>query len=170
MQRNNMIMIYYWDKKLKKKNDFHVLEADIITYLISLAQRMYLLRDVFPMTVLYFDLLTQPKMPFQGDAPEVMRGNRVGGNSLMKWVELKKSPWYTHRLMRRKRVTCELHDSYFRLMTIKHSIVSLWYGTWQYNNCYCTRLSNKSLLYIYRLHLLWDTHNDGIFRSLFLHT
>ena len=33
----------------------------------------------------------------------------------------KKFPWYTHRLMHRKRVTCELHDSYFRLMTIKHS-------------------------------------------------
>ena len=30
----------------------------------------------------------------------------------------KKFPWYTHRLMHRKRVTCELHDSYFRLMTI----------------------------------------------------
>ena len=38
----------------------------------------------------------------------------------MKWEELKK--WYTHRLMHRKRVTCELHDSYFRLMTIKHAI------------------------------------------------
>ena len=34
----------------------------------------------------------------------------------------KKFPWYTHRLMHRKRVTSELHDSYFRLMTIKHSI------------------------------------------------
>ena len=34
----------------------------------------------------------------------------------------KKFPWYTHRLMHRKRVTCELHDSYFRLMTIKHLI------------------------------------------------
>ena len=33
-----------------------------------------------------------------------------------------KSPWYTHRLMHRKRVTSELHDSYFRLMTIKHAI------------------------------------------------
>ena len=53
---------------------------------------------------------------------EVMRGNRVGGNWLMKWDELKKFPWYTHRLMYRKRVTCELHDCYFRLMTIKHSI------------------------------------------------
>ena len=34
----------------------------------------------------------------------------------------KKFPWYTHRLMHRKRVTSELHDSYFRLMTIKHAI------------------------------------------------
>ena len=34
----------------------------------------------------------------------------------------KKFPLYTHRLMDRKRVTCELHDSYFRLMTIKHAI------------------------------------------------
>ena len=31
-------------------------------------------------------------------------------------------PRYTHRLMHRKRVTWELHDSYFRLMTIKHAI------------------------------------------------
>ena len=33
-----------------------------------------------------------------------------------------KIPRYTHRLMHRKRVTCELHDSYFRLMVIKHAI------------------------------------------------
>ena len=52
----------------------------------------------------------------------VMRGNRVGGNWLMKWDEVKKSPWYTHRLMHQKRVTYELHDSYFRLMTIKLAI------------------------------------------------
>ena len=29
MQSINMIMIYYWDKKLKKR--LHVLEADLIT-------------------------------------------------------------------------------------------------------------------------------------------
>ncbi len=28
-----------------------------------------------------------------------------------------KFPWYTHRLTHRKRVTSELHDSYFRLVT-----------------------------------------------------
>ena len=33
-----------------------------------------------------------------------------------------KIPRYSHRLMHRKRVTCELHDSYFSLMTIKHAI------------------------------------------------
>ena len=47
--------------------------------------------------MLYFDLLTRPRMSFQGDAPgrrwhipmTVMRGNRVGGNWQMKWDELK---------------------------------------------------------------------------------
>ena len=33
-----------------------------------------------------------------------------------------KIPQYSHRLMHRKRVTCELHGSYFSLMTIKHAI------------------------------------------------
>ena len=47
-------MIYYWDKKLKKR--LHVLEADIITIkknnfdLMSLAQRMYFLQNMFQMT------------------------------------------------------------------------------------------------------------------------
>ena len=36
------------------------------------------------------------------------------------WDELKSHG--THRLMHWKRATCELHDSYFRLMTIKHAI------------------------------------------------
>ena len=40
---------------------------------------------------------------------------------LKKWDTVK-IPWYTHRLMHQKRVTCELHDSYFHLMTIKHAI------------------------------------------------
>ena len=53
MQPINRIIIYYWVKKLKKR--FHVLKADIITIkktfnLMSLAQRMYFLQDVFQMT------------------------------------------------------------------------------------------------------------------------
>ena len=50
----------------------------------------------------------------------VMRRNRVGG---LGWkMGQGKIPWYTLRLMHRNRVTCELHESYFRLMTIKHAI------------------------------------------------
>ena len=52
----------------------------------------------------------------------------------------KKIPWYTHRLMHRKRVTSELHDSYFRLMTIKHSISKI---KWVSND-YITQLSSTS--------------------------
>ena len=41
----------------------------------------------------------------------------------MKWDEVKKKiPLYSHRLTHRKRVTSELHDSYFRSMTIIQAI------------------------------------------------
>ena len=74
----------------------------------------------------------------------VMRGNRVGRKWLMKWDELKKFPWYTHRLMHRKRVTCELHDNYFCLMTIKHSISKIeWAIVWALNY-YITQSRQKS--------------------------
>ena len=43
-----------------------------------------------------------------------------------------KIPWYSHRLMHRKRVTCELHDCYFRLMTIKHAIPKILSGRLNY--------------------------------------
>ena len=52
----------------------------------------------------------------------VMRVNRVGGNWLMKWDEVKKISLYSHRLTHRKRVTSELHDSYFRSITITQAI------------------------------------------------
>ena len=70
----------------------------------------------------------------------VMRGNRVGGNWLMKWDEVKKIPLYFHRLTHRKRVTSELHDSYFRLMTIKHSISKIEWAS----NDYIIQLSSTS--------------------------
>ena len=47
---------------------------------------------------------------------------------LKKWDKVK-IPWYTHRLMHQKRVTCELNDSYFRLMTIKHAITKIEWAT-----------------------------------------
>ena len=51
----------------------------------------------------------------------------------------KKFPWYSHRLMHRKRVTCELHDSYFRLIMLKHSISKIEWAS----NEYITQLSSS---------------------------
>ena len=103
--------------------------------------KLVLCAPAFPMIMLYFDLRPGPKCHLRWCTGRkwhilmaVMRGNPVGGNWLMKWDELKKFPWYTHRLMHRKRVTCELHDSYFRLMTIKHSISKIeWAIVWALN-------------------------------------
>ena len=79
----------------------------------------------------------------------VMRGNRVGGNWLTKWDKLK-FPWYTHRLMHRKRVTCELHDSYFRLMTLKHAIPKIEEAIEMALNYYITQSRQMSDSYSWR--------------------
>ena len=64
----------------------------------------------------------------------------------MKWDELKKFTWYTHRLMHRKRVTCELHDSYFDLMTIKHAISKIEWAIEWVLNYYIAQSRRKSRL------------------------
>ena len=68
----------------------------------------------------------------------VMRWNRVG--RLVEIWDKVKIPWYTHRLMHRKRVTCELHGSYFYLMTKKHAIPKILSGLLNY---YITRWRQK---------------------------
>ena len=68
----------------------------------------------------------------------VRRGNRVGGNWLMKWDKV--IPMVNYRANHRKRVTSELHDSYFRLMTIKHSISKIEWAS----NDYIIQLSSTS--------------------------
>ena len=85
-------------------------------------------------------------MPFQGDArKEVTHSNgsyerKSRGRKLADEMgRAKKFPWYTHRLMHRKRVTSELHDSYYRLMTIKHSISKIEWAS----NDYITQLSSS---------------------------
>ena len=53
--------------------------------------------------------------------------SKDGGNCIFHWDgrawltiwDRVKIPRYSHKLMYRKRVTCELHDSYFRSMMIK---------------------------------------------------
>ena len=88
-------------------------------------------------------------MLFQGDAPEgsdifqwpVIERDRVGGLRLIIWDKVK-VPLCHYRVMHRKRVTSELHDSYFRLMTIKHSISKIERAS----NDYITQLSSTSQL------------------------
>ena len=91
--------------------------------------------------VLCFDLLTRPKMPFKvmqwkevthynGSYERKSRGQKLADEM----GRGKKIPWYSHRLTHRKRVTSELHDSYFRLMMIKHSIPKItWAIKWALN-------------------------------------
>ena len=101
------------------------------------------------MYVLYFDLRPGPKMLFKGDAPEgsdtfqwpVIERDREGGLRLIIWEKVK-VPRCHYRVMHRKRVTCELHDSYFRLMTIKHSISKIEWAS----NDYITPLSSTCQL------------------------
>ncbi len=53
-------------------------------------------------------------------------------------------PTVHYRVMHRKRVTSELPDSYFRLMTIKHSISKIqWAIMWALNN-YIAQSRQKS--------------------------
>ena len=100
--------------------------------------------------VLCFDLRLDPKMLFQGDARKgsdtfqwpVIERDRVGESRLIIW-DKGNVPLCQYRLMNRKRVTCELHDSYFRLMTIKHSISKIQRAIVWALNYYLTQLSSS---------------------------
>ena len=89
-------------------------------------------------------------MLFQGDAPEgsdtfqwpVIERDCMGRSRLIIW-DMVKVPRCHYRVMHWKTVTCELHDSYFRLMTIKHSISKIqWAIVWALNY-YITQLSSS---------------------------
>ena len=80
--------------------------------------------------MLCFDLLTRPKMPFKvmhrnevthsnGSYERKSRGRKLADEM---GRGIKKIPLYSHRLTHWKRVTSELHDSYFRSMTITQAI------------------------------------------------
>ena len=62
---------------------------------------------------------TRPNMPFQKRRKRIFHWHRRTWLTIWDRVKI---PWYSHRLMHQKRVTCELHDSYFHLMMIKHAI------------------------------------------------
>ena len=99
--------------------------------------------------VLYFDL--RPGQTCHSKVihrKEVTHSDGTYGEKSRRWTWLtkwdkEKIPWYTHRPMNRKRVTSELHDSYFRLMTIKHAIPRIeWAIEWALN--YYITLSRQS--------------------------
>ena len=68
--------------------------------------------------MLYIDL--RPGQTCYSKDAEVAYSIGVGESWLTIWDKVKSHG--TVRLMHRKRVICELHDSYFRSMTIKHAI------------------------------------------------
>ena len=95
--------------------------------------------------VLCFDLLTRPKMPLKVmHRKEVIHSNgsyerKSRGRKLADEMgRARKIPMVHYRVMHRKRVTSELHDSYFRLMTIKHSISKIEWAS----NDYIIQLSS----------------------------
>ena len=97
--------------------------------------------------VLCFNLLTRPKMPFKVmHRKEVTHSNgsyvrKSRGRKLADEMgRAKKIPMVHYRVMHWKRVTSELHDSYFHLMTIKHSISKIEWAS----NDYITELSSAS--------------------------
>ena len=76
--------------------------------------------------MLCFDLLARPKMPFKVmHRKEVIHSNgryerkSCGRKLADEMGQARKIPMVHYRVMHWKRVTSELHDSYFRLMTIK---------------------------------------------------
>ena len=62
---------------------------------------------------------TRPNMPFKRWRKCIFHWR---GRAWLTLRDRVKIPQYSHRLMPQNRVTCELHYSYFRLMTIKHAI------------------------------------------------
>ena len=129
----------------KKKNKS---ERDVISLSNTLVTRPR--RLLFSIIVLFWPSTQPKKMLFQGDVPEgsdtfqwpVIERDRMGGLRLIIWDKVK-VPLCQNRLMHRKRVTSELYDSYFRLMTIKHSISKIQWAIVWVLNYYLTQLSSS---------------------------
>ena len=138
---NNIQRLISHETQTNKQNQF---------YLHTMVPWTALIINVLRHTVMFWPSTRPQKMLFQGDAPEgrdtfrcqIIERDRVGGLRLIIWNKLK-VPLCQYRLMQRKRVTSELYDSYFRLMTIKHSISKIqWAIAWALNY-YLTQLSSS---------------------------
>ena len=103
-------------------------------------------------------VLTRPKMPFKMmHRKEVTHSNgsyerKSRGRKLTDEMgRAKRIPMVHYRVMHRKRVTSELHDSYFCLMTIKHSISKTEWAS----NDYIIQLSSTSQAFARRVPDSW---------------
>ena len=106
-----------------------------------------LLKVLKELMLLCFDFLTRPKMPFKVmHRKEVIHSNgsyerKSRGRKLANEMgRARKIPMVHYRVMHRKRVTSELHDSYLHLRMIKHSISKI---EWTSND-YIIELSSTS--------------------------
>ena len=139
--------------KFKKRNLKRENESLLITAQNKAIKTNYVkpkINETQQSSVMFWPSTRPKKLLFHGDAPEgsdtfqwpVIERDRVGGLRLIIWDKVK-VPLCQYRLMHRKRVTSELHDSYFRLMTIKHSISKIqWAIVWALNY-YLTQLSSS---------------------------
>ena len=133
-EKIQMICSDIQDQKVQSGNYcYSSLRVDFIDEVKILPSKMTLTETFCPnriaLYVLCFDLLTRPKMPFKVmHRKEVTHSNgsyerKSRGRKLTDEMgRARKIPMVHYRVMHWKRVTSELHDSYFRLMTIKHSI------------------------------------------------
>ena len=107
------MLIFLWDVSLLKNQNWYNKDYQdtkwFNCYILTLrpSQKCH-------SKVMHWKEATHSNVSYERKSREQKLANEMGRG--------KKFPWYTHRLMHRKRVTCELHDRYFHLMTIKHSI------------------------------------------------
>ena len=140
----------FMDTQSKKEKDKLIALSKSLNYAFPKIQFQHLSVIFWPST--------RPKMPFKvmhrkevthssGSYERKSHGRKLADEM----GRAKKFPWYTHRLMHWKRVTCELHDSYFYLMTIKHSISNIEWAL----NYYIMQSRRKSRVQL-------QTDGDGV--------
>ena len=120
--RDGKYFLTDWTRKVKIGNNYSVTQnytlVCIETFVDFIINKWFTKIYEIRNSVVYWPP-TRPNMPFQRRRKCIFHWR--GRAWLTIWDRVKILQ-YSHKLMHRKRVTCELHDSYFRSMTIKHTI------------------------------------------------
>ena len=107
----------YW--KLFKANDYSDYCSKLLLMVMSNIRRSKCYILTFGLSKMPFKVMHRKEVIHSNGSYERKSGGRKLADEMGR---AKNIPWYIHRLKHRKRETSALHDSYFRLMTIKHSI------------------------------------------------